>query len=41
MEQLKEDYRDGVIGAKDVILPPFKEGLSNEQIEVMRHEYIS
>ena len=41
MEQLKLDYRGADISAKDIILPPFKEGLSSQQIEVQRNTFIT
>jgi len=29
MEQFKEDYKTNMISAKDIFLPPFKDGLTN------------
>ena len=41
MEQFKEDYKMANISAKDIFLPPFKDGLTNEEIEQGRYNYIT
>lgn len=41
MEQFKEAYTTNQITAKDIFLPPFKDGLTNEEIEKGRYDYIS
>ena len=41
LEQFKEDYKNEEITARDIFLPPFKEGLSNAEIDQCRAKYIS
>ena len=40
VEVLKEDYKENQITAKDIFLPPFKDNLTNEEIDRLRQDYI-
>ena len=36
----KEEYKNDQITAKDIFLPPFKDSMTNEEIERLRQDYI-
>ena len=36
----KEEYKNDQITAKDIFLPPFKDNMTNEEIERLRQDYI-
>ena len=41
MEQLKSDYKQSVITAKDIYLPPYRDDLEGEAIAKQRNQYIT
>ena len=40
IDRMKRDYQTPTISARDIFLPPFKDGLTPDQLSAQRNKYI-